>query len=102
MNDVVQPVNWQVESIDEFTGEVVVNFTNGIRTNKIKYIWMGDQTALEETINADALQMAHMWMCSPIHSGIKSQIMQLSGSVTSQDTILLDDAIYSILKPDII
>lgn len=91
-------VTWEVESIDEENGEIIIFFTNGTRTNKIKYIWEGNLELLKEQINNDAVRMTHTWACSPIHPEIKSELLGLSGNVSiTEADVFIQDQNFQIL-----
>lgn len=95
-------VTWEVVSTDDVTGDITVKFTNGTKQNLVNYKWEGDKDEFIKKMNREASVYAHIWMCSPISSGIKTELFNLSGSVSSNDLISLDSTVYSFLKPEII
>lgn len=95
-------VTWEIVSIDDVTGDITVKFTNGTKQNLVNYKWEGDKQQLVERLNKDALSYTHMWMCSPVPSGIKTELFQLTGTVSSNDVINLDNNLFTELKPQVI
>lgn len=95
-------VTWEIISVDETIGDVIVKFTNGTKQNTVNYKWEGDKEALIKRLNADAYAYTHAWMCSEMTSGIKTELFGLTGTVSSNDTINLDNKVLTFLKPEVI
>lgn len=76
------PVQWEILSVDEVSGDVVVRFFNESKENKVMYSWEGDKDQLISRLNYDAAQYIEQWKISPISSSLKEELLNLTGTVT--------------------
>lgn len=76
------PVQWEILSVDDVSGDVVVRFFNESKENKVMYSWEGDKDQLISRLNYDAAQHIEQWKISPISSSLKEELLNLTGTVT--------------------
>lgn len=94
-------VTWQILDVNDITGDITVKFTNqNNRENTVTYPWSGDKDALVKRLNDDALNYTHIWMCSPISSGIKTELFNMTGTVSSENTLNLDGHLIKNIDAD--
>lgn len=98
MADIV--VNWEILSVDDNTGDIIVRFYSENKENKVLYSWQGDKDSLITRLNEDATRYTQLWMCSYIPSGIKSELLNATGSVSSADTVKLDNVFHTLIKAE--
>lgn len=95
-------VTWTITSIDEQTGDVIVNFTNGIKENVVCYKWPGDKDSLIYRLNQDAYTYAHLWKDLSIPSGIKTELFGLTGTASAANSVNLDGNNFAVLDPQVV
>ena len=78
-------VTWTINSVNSETGEVIVNFTNGVKNNLVRYIWNSNDTqeSFAERLNADAVMHKNQWEIVPIETQLATNLLNLSGDSES-------------------
>lgn len=93
-------VNWEILSVDEITGDIVVRFFNESKENKVTYAWSGDKDSFIARLNEDATRYTQMWMCSYVPSGIKTELLNLSSTVSSEDSVKMDNTFHALINAE--